>query len=649
MKTESLSRIQKRKSISGVILAAAVLLICGIWYSWRDGLVFAVLFLGAGFLEFQPKHPLSEFLLNALWGCVCIFVTCWLPTRMVSDANYLDIGIYRVLMNFLCVAVVYGICLVITGEVKSAVAAATGLLALLATVNGFVFQFRGNLLKPLDLLAAGTAMNVVGQYGFQIGQGMAYSWILWIWMLFCLGALPPAKRLLPKHWLRLAAAVISAACAALFLYGTRNITVNNWSNEGATRNGYFLNFAVGLRDCFVAEPENYSPEAIVELETAYSGETPVTDPRDLPNIIVIMNESYADFEVLGSELRTNQPVTPFLDSLEENTVRGYALTSIFGGTTANAEFEFLTGLSMANVPEGSCPYQQYISRETYSLAHLLQSLGYQTFATHPYFSSGWNRTAVYPHLGFGGMTFLEDYPYQDLIREFVSDREMYAYLSDALEEAGEEPLFLFGITMQNHGDYIYTGENYEQTIFLEEYEMEHPMAEQYLTLLHETDKAIGDFLTELEEYPEDTVVLFFGDHFPQVEGDFFLEVHGGEFETLSEQMLQYSIPFFIWANYDIPEQTVACTSLNYLSRYLLEAAGIELPPYYRFLADMEQAIPSMNGNGYYSISQQTYLPFEEAEGEEAQWLNRYEILQYNSLFDTKNRSGLFWEQYMKAE
>ena len=64
------------------------------------------------------------------------------------------------------------------------------------------------------------------------------------------------------------------------------------------------------------------------------------------------------------------------------------------------------------------------------------------------------------------------------------------------------------------------------------------MAEQYLTLLRESDKALEYLLTELEKLPEDTVVLFFGDHFPRVEDDFFQEVHGGAFETLPEKMEQ---------------------------------------------------------------------------------------------------------------
>ena len=174
------------------------------------------------------------------------------------------------------------------------------------------------------------------------------------------------------------------------------------------------------------------------------------------------------------------------------------------------------------------------------------------------------------------------------------------------------------------------------------------MAEQYLTLLHESDKAVEYLLTELADFPEDTIVLFFGDHFPKVEEEFFQEVHGGAFETLPEQMLQYQVPFFLWANYDLQEQTVECTSLNYLGRYLLEAAGLELPPYYRFLKDLEEAIPAVNALGYYSVSQQTFLPLEDAAGEEAQWLSRYSMAQYNNLFDGDNRSPVFFQRYLPA-
>lgn len=635
----------KTLPVCSFVLAVAAMLVFGIWYSWQAGLCFAVLFILSGCIRKNDLHPGWGFLLQGIWGLLCILFCCWVPGLLVSAGAFLDIGWFRVAMNALCVAAVFGVCLVVTGKIAPAVWIASFALVVLATINAFVFRFRGNLLKPADLFFAKTAINVAGQYVFEITQTMVCCWFGWLWLAFTMGALPSGDGFLPGKWLRLGAVLATAGCVAVFAYGTRNIAPNNWSNEGAARNGYFLNFAVGVRDYFVKEPEGYSPEIIESLEQMYA-ETTEQSPEKMPNIIVIMNESYVDFSVLGSELRTNIPVTPFADSLVDNTIRGYALTSIFGGTTANAEFEFLTGLSLSGLPDGSCPYQQYVNSPMFSLVQLLNHYGYRTFATHPYFATGWNRPAVYPRLGFGEMTFEESYPYKDLIREFVSDREMYNYVMDAVKTKDDRPLFLFGITMQNHGDYIYTGDNYTQSIFLEGYDMEHPMAEQYLSLLHESDKAMEAFFGELEALEEDTVVLFFGDHFPQVEGDFFQEVHGGKFETLSEQMTQYQVPFFLWANYPIFAGTVDCTSLNYLGRYLLETAGLELPPYYRFLKDLEEVIPSVNGFGYYSLARQEYIPVEEAEGEEALWLNRYACLQYNALFERKHTSDFFFRRYV---
>ena len=266
----------------------------------------------------------------------------------------------------------------------------------------------------------------------------------------------------------------------------------------------------------------------------------------------------------------------------------------------------------------------------------MQEQGYHVAATHPYQASGWNRPATYPRLGFADITFQEAYPRQDLIRGLVSDREMYRYVLDRLRKQ-QQPLFLFGITMQNHSKYA--DESYRPVLSLNG---PYSQAQQYLSLLRQSDDALGDFLQELSAFPEKTIVLFFGDHFPRVENELYEELHGGALNTLDEKLLLYKVPFFLWANYDIAQQEVDCTSLNYLGYYLLELAGLEIPPYFQFLGTLQEHIPSVSANGYYSVSQQCFLPVSQAEGEEAQWLLMYQQLQYNSLFDSKNRSTHFF-------
>lgn len=192
--------------------------------------------------------------------------------------------------------------------------------------------------------------------------------------------------------------------------------------------------------------------------------------------------------------------------------------------------------------------------------------------------------------------------------------------------------FFFGVTMQNHGDYYYKKEDFTNSILLNDYD-DYFDVEQYLSLIHETDKAIEHLVT----YFEDVVIVFFGDHQPHLNESFY-DAIGSTTDTLDEQQKRYMVPFFIWANYDIEEKQVDCTSLNYLSSYVYEAAGIALPPYNQFLREMEGVIPSINANGFYSVDDGCYLPIDEANDEALAYLELYEALQYNNIFDKKNRN-----------
>lgn len=297
---------------------------------------------------------------------------------------------------------------------------------------------------------------------------------------------------------------------------------------------------------------------------------------------------------------------------------------------------------MAWLSPNSVPYQQYIRDSTYSMvSYLKSSCNYRCVAMHPFQASGWNRPAAYEYLGFDECYFVEDFPQEDYIRQFVSDREMFEFLIETYEAQKEEPLFIFGVTMQNHSKYTYTGENYSQSISLQNRENEYPDVEQYLSLIHETDSAVEYLISYFQNVDEDVVIVFFGDHQPGIDESFYEDI-GGTADTLDKKQKRYQVPFFIWANYEIEEEYVARISLNYLSSYVYDVAGIELSPYNRFLREMEETIPSINANGFYSISAGCYLPFDEATGDEQKWLELYEVLQYNSIFDIAHRNKDFF-------
>ena len=205
-------------------------------------------------------------------------------------------------------------------------------------------------------------------------------------------------------------------------------------------------------------------------------------------------------------------------------------------------------------------------------------------------------------------------------------------------EKREAPQFCFAVTMQNHGDYNKPG--FEPSLSVRGFENRE--VNTYLSLLRESDRAFEELIRFFEKQEEPVVVLLYGDHQPTMPENFLEWLHAGSLNSLDELELKYEIPYWIWANYDLGENTEGLTSINYLSGFLLKAAGLPLSPYNAFLEDTRQTIPALNAYGYYSQSKGCFLPIEEAEGAEKVALDRYAVLCYNSLKDAKGRSKLFF-------
>lgn len=497
-------------------------------------------------------------------------------------------------------------------------------------------------MTPSDFLSIKTATNVAAQYNFVPTATMVYAISSAAILVLGLLSLPDIQKITGIAT-RILQILLLIICIVSVAAGCSRLKAFHWADSGSTYNGYILNFILQIKEAFVKKPDNYSGEIIESLELRFPRDSSVSSLQTKPDIIVIMDESFADYSVFSNVLSTNTEITPFINSLQDNVIRGHVYTSVFGGNTPNSEYEFLTGNTMAFLPYGAIAYQQFFQNDTNTLVCDVKEKGYQCIAMHPFSSNSWMRDMVYPAMGFDKTIFLEDFPQKNLVREYVSDQEMFEEIIKVHQQQDENtPLFLFGVTMQNHGGYTYEGPNYEKTITLEGYSRNYPQAEQYLSLIHETDKAVKHLIEYYESIERDVVIVFFGDHMPNVETAFYEELNGGAFDTLDEQMQKQMVPFFIWTNYDIEEKSVPCSSINYLSTYVLEAAGIPLPPYQQFLKETESRIPAINAYGYYSLEKQGFAELKEASGAEREAIQAYEILQYNSMFDKENRSAHFF-------
>ncbi len=519
----------------------------------------------------------------------------------------------------------------------------------IATANVYVWQFRWRLFEPADLMSIKTAMNVAENYSlFPIPEQVISAWRIWAGTVLTLTLLQPKEKrralALTNPGALIKRLVPTICCvgvlAGVFVYST-TLKTYHWREGYAENYGYLMDFMSKISETWVSKPKGYSETEIANLAEHYAEDSVPAETEKLPHIIVVMSESFSDLSILG-DFATNQEVTPFISNLRENAITGYAVSSVYGGNTANSEFEFLTGNSMAWLSPNVVPYHSYIHGSSYSMVSYLKGkYNYRCIAMHPFLSSGWDRPTTYTSFGFDEMYFLDDFPQENLVRNYVSDQEMYEYIIQAYESRQDQPLFVFSISMQNHGSYIYRGDNLQKSIQLVDFEEPCPTAEQYLSLLHETDQATEELIAYFAEAEEPVVILFFGDHQPALTEAFYRQLGFGGTGSLEELQKQHLVPFFIWANYELEEQYVEYTSLNYLSSYVYQAAGLSLPLYNRFLTEMESVIPVISSNGIYSREAGAFLSLGDASESEQVWLRQYEQLQYNDLFASNRNEAFF--------
>jgi len=597
-------------------------------------------------------------------------------------------------LNFVLYLLIYLIVFVCINRLRVSMILTNTIIYLLAIVNYFKLQFRGEPLEPWDFFSAKTAMNVSSGYQLSLSIVLIYTFLFFLLLNLVTMKIRFSMTRIRSRVLLGAATSALSVFMVMSLFGTDRyavaafgfmeqigITNNVWNQtSNYVENGLVVAFTMNAQYMNVDKPSHYSIRAVSDLqadmeygslenvitlpiqrsaEFALHQALPTEQPAPVednvplvpvtqdtvvkPNIITIMCESYADLTTVGDFI-TNEEVTPFYDSVSENVIKGTLYVSTYGGGTANTEFEFLTGNSMAFLPNGSVPYQQYISSPTGSLAQILDSEGYSTIAVHPYIASGWNRTSVYSNFGFDQFLSVDDFITPKYVRGYVSDESSYDKLIELYESKPEgQPIFLFNVTMQNHGGYGKEYDNFEEQITLTEYPNEYPETEQYLSLLNESDAELEQLIQYFSQADEPTVICFFGDHLPNLKNDFYDTILGKDLSELSsEEMLDlYKTPFLIWANYDIPEQEIDMISANYLSTLLLQTANMDLPEYNQYISSIYPDFPVISGRTIIDANGIAYESISAVPNSEM--INNYAILAYNNLFYKHNRNATLFD------
>ncbi len=599
----------------------------------------------SSYAMFWEKHSLLRRLFNIITFMIAP------PATFFLMENYIHSPIqtmkpFAILLNLYFYYLAAFLLAFIMGKLRSGLLFETVFSAIFGIINMYIYRFRATPLLPWDFYSFKTAMSVSGNYDYTPGSNtlrivFGFVVLILIEWYFCDGSLS-----FSKIWKTVLIRVCGAVVSFMLIWSLTASLHNDYIVEQKYhfydklftpdtmqyKDGIYVAFLMELRYLTPTSPDGYTQAAAKETLSSYKVPS---SSESKPNIIVIMNESFCD-PAVDCKFTTNEDYMPFIHSLEKsgdnNAITGYLNVSILGGNTANTEFEFLTGNTMAFLTTGSVPYQQYIHSQIPSLVKHLESYGYDTTSMHPYHAQGWNRNKVYPFLGFNNMLFDSDFElagHDQIIRKYISDQADFEMIEDRFSKKSQNtPMFLFNVTMQNHSGFDELFPNFTPEVTADG--VTDTSANQYLSLVRESDKAFKN-LTGYFSGKQKTIVVMFGDHQPTdsvVNPLYALSGKSCSTLTASEEDARYEVPFVIWANYDIAEQKNLNLSANYLSGLVLKTAGVPLSDYQQYLEGLQKKYPVISGQRIMNASGKD-CQLSDVEKE----LNTYEDLQHYRLFD----------------
>lgn len=338
--------------------------------------------------------------------------------------------------------------------------------------------------------------------------------------------------------------------------------------------GYPYCLAVTIFNTGISCPRDYSESEIARIEKTEEN-LPETKEGDYPNIIFLQLESFFDPELVNYLKLSEDPIPNFRKLMKEYTSGFYKVPSI-GAGTANTEFESITGMSMHYFGPGEYPYKSILTETTCESApYVLKNLGYSTHAIHNNEANFYGRKTIFPNLGFDTYTSAEYMPEEDDQNPlgWTRDCVLTDEIMKCLEYSEDQPDYIYTVSVQGHGAYPEEPilEDPEITVSGSPTEERNYQWEYYVNQIHEMDDFIGELVDALSDYPEDVVLVMYGDHLPTM--DLTLE-------DVDNKYL-FQTQYVMWDNFGLQKKDVNLAAYQ-MAAEVMDRVGIHDGTIFRY-------------------------------------------------------------------
>lgn len=499
-------------------------------------------------------------------------------------------------------------------------------LAILGLISREKLILRGEPLLPWDLILGKEALSI----SKAMGGHVQFAPLLLIGFITLI--LFRSVFLIPKENFRwrkkLASPVLSFIILLSFYTGTISLEKSfslqqiNWSQKmNYDENGMFLGFILNTTYLSIEKPNDYQQDTIArivkESEAVYA-----IDPEFKSNIIFVMSEAFWDPTLLKGVSFSQDPI-PFFHHLQKTQTSGLMLSPVYGGGTANTEFEVLTGLSTQFFPRGVIPYVEYVRKPIEALPTALNKQGYETTAIHTYHNWFYRRNDAYKNLDFDKFVSKEFFNDPQYSGQYIRDTELSKRILDEIQKT-DKPDFIYAVSMQAHGPY--PSEETEHSITADGILSQESKAilENYANTISDVDQSLKMLIQGLERLNQPTLVVFFGDHLPMLGANYDVYKEANYFEdeiSYQDYLNMHSVPFVVWDNFSDHKDQLRL-SANFLGSYVLERAEKTGTLITDFLSTLSAQGSNVIINNHH----------QQNETISQEGLTDYQLLQYDLLF-----------------
>ena len=509
------------------------------------------------------------------------------------------------LFEYTCLLIFEGLIFSLFQSVWPAFLISTLFLGLVSLVNYYKVIING---MPLVLSELGMAGEFSEIAGFALPQITINKYIIWaivlLFIFLILSGISNRKTKFSKKT-RMITGLVSFFLLLVFLFtpifkswaisfdkGT--MSQEDRVNKYTTALGLYSTYARDSKkgDVYTAERRDNIEK---ELENIGNNE----EDSKTPTVIFLMSESFFDVTKLGGVTFQKDPI-PNFRRLSETHTSGEFISSAYCGGTGNVEMEVLTGIAGYHLKESEAitniwPREKY--KEIPVITDIFKNYRYSTTFIHSYNSNLYNRSITYDSFGFDNFIFEDGFSKKaEKKGGYISDMALADKIISLYRNKGKNPMFLFAVSMENHQPFYenkFGGQKFveiKSDVLLEEHKKS---LQSYVNGVYDADRALGRLTDYFKNVNEDVMIVFFGDHLPNLLGNSgetvysktgYVPTADSSLWTLDELKKMLTTDYLIWTNYEdepLPDKT---ESSLFLGLSVVERLGLKKTDYYNWLS-----------------------------------------------------------------